>query len=126
MAYSEKSFNKLRLVFYLLLSITLPSCGLLSDPQMTKASIQPNSTYLEDAAFSPNPILVHFGGTVVWKNNDSVIHSIVGDAKSGVCAFKSDEINQGRTYKKTFLKRITCNYYCGVHGKTMRGKIIVR
>ncbi len=126
MAYIEKSFKRPRLIFCLLLWMTLPSCDLFSDPQRTKVSIQPDSTFLEDAAFSPNPILVHFGGTVVWKNNDKVIHSIVGDAKSGICAFKSDEINQGRTFKKTFLKRTTCNYYCGVHGKTMRGKIIVR
>ncbi|MEC4678180.1 MAG: plastocyanin/azurin family copper-binding protein [Nitrospirota bacterium] len=126
MTYLEKRFKKPQMIIGLLACVAFSSCDLFPDPQSTKISIQPDSTYLEDAAFSPNPTIVHFGGTVVWKNNDKVIHSIVGDAKSGVCAFKSDEINQGRTYKKTFLKRTTCNYYCGVHGKTMRGKIIVR
>jgi len=99
---------------------------MLPDPQSTNVSIQPDSTYLEDAAFYPNPAIFYFGGTVIWKNNDAFIHSIVGDAKSGICAFKSDGINQGGTFKKTFPKRTTCNYYCGIHGKTMRGKIIVR
>lgn len=116
----------LRLPFALLVCFGLSGCDLLPDPQRTKVSMLFNATHMGDAAFYPNPVIVHFGGTVVWKNDDEVIHSIVGDAKTGVCAFKSDGINQGGTFKKTFSKRTTCNYYCGIHGRTMRGKIIIR
>ncbi len=79
-----------------------------------------------DSAFYPNPAIVNLGGHVVWKNNDDFIHSIVGDAEEGICAFKSEAINQGMTFKKVFSKPVTCNYYCGIHGRTMRGKIVVR
>lgn len=126
MTYLDQCLKTLHSIFFLLFYFLLSSCDLLSDPQAIKVSIQPDSTFLEDAAFYPNPVIVHFGGTVIWKNNDAFLHSVVGDAKSGVCAFKSDAINQGQTFKKTFFKRTTCNYYCGIHGKTMRGKIIVR
>lgn len=126
MAYLVKHFKTLRPALCLLTCFGLSACDLLPDPQRIKISIQPNSTYLEEAAFYPNPAIVYFGGSVVWKNNDAVLHSIVGDAKSGVCAFRSEAINQGETFKKTFPKRTTCNYYCGIHGKTMRGKIIIR
>lgn len=126
MAYSDRDFDTLRFIFCLLVCFGLSACDLFPDPQRVGVSIQADSSYLGDAAFYPNPAIVYFGGTVIWKNNDKVLHSIVGDAKSGVCAFKSDAINQGATFKKTFPKRTSCTYYCEIHGKTMRGKIIIR
>lgn len=101
-------------------------CDFFPNPQQKDISIVFQSSDLGDSAFSPNPAIVHFGGTVVWKNNDKLTHSIVGDAKQGICAFKSDGIAPRGTFKKTFSKRVTCAYYCGIHGKAMRGKIIVR
>ncbi|MFQ5588347.1 MAG: hypothetical protein ACE5F7_05860 [Nitrospiria bacterium] len=110
----------------ILLTMSLSGCGLLSDPQKKEVSIVLEASDLGDSAFSPNPVVVHFGGHIVWKNDDKLPHSIVGDAKHGVCAFKSDGIMPRGRFKKTFHRRVTCNYYCGIHGRDMRGRIIVR
>ena len=103
----------------------LHGCDLFPDPMRQKVSIRFESSDLGDSAFSPNPVRVPIGGRVVWHNDDNRLHSIVGDAKKGLCAFRSDGIGPGKNFSKSFFKRITCNYYCGIHAKAMRGKIIV-
>lgn len=103
----------------------LQSCDLFPDPMRQKVSIRFKSSDLGDAAFSPNPIRVPLGGRVVWRNDDNRLHSIVGDAKKGPCVFRSDGIGPGKSFSKSFFKKITCNYYCGIHARAMRGKIIV-
>ncbi len=112
------------------LSLSLSGCDLISDPQKRVVSIVLNAANLGDSAFSPNPVRAHFGGHIVWHNNDKQIHSIVGDAQQGACAFKSEAslphgIRQGQRFSQTFLRRVICNYYCGIHGRGMRGRIIV-
>jgi len=113
-------------VLFLLGFFSFQSCDFLPDPQMRKVTILPESAKLGQRAFSPNPIRVPIAGRVVWFNADREKHSIFGDARSGPCAFRSDEINQRQSFSKSFFKRMTCNYYCGIHGRAaMRGKIIV-
>ncbi len=114
------------IIFSCILIISLSACDLFPNPQQKDISIVLGASDLGDAAFFPNLAVVHFGGSVVWKNNDKLTHSIVGDAKHGICAFKSDGIAPRGTFKKTFSKRVTCDYYCGIHGRAMRGRIIVR
>ncbi len=113
-------------VVFLQFVILISSCEWIPDPQKKSVSILFESSELGDSAFSPNPAIVHFGGHVVWTNDDKILHSIVGDAEHGICAFKSDGIIPGGKFKKTFSKRVTCAYYCGIHGRAMRGKIIVK
>ncbi len=111
-------------LFFLSL-FALSACDLFPDPQLRKISIRPNSSKLGDSAFSPNPVRVPLGGRIIWHNDDSLPHSVVSEAKKGFCAFRSEPINQQQSFKKSFFKRMTCDYYCGIHGRDMRGKIIV-
>lgn len=114
-----------------LLAVLIPLLGLLlgcefpSDPQVRRVSIVLNAQVLGDAAFSPNPIIVPWGGHIIWTNDDNIAHSIIGDAEDGPCAFKSDPFGPGKKFKKAFQKKVVCKYYCGLHGRDMRGRIEV-
>jgi len=114
-------------IFFILSIIpTLGLSGCLpSDPQRRQVSIVLDASEKGDSAFSPNPVIVPFGGRVVWLNDDVMEHSIVGDAKSGPCAFRSEVIGHGKRFQKSFFQRGVCRYHCGLHGQSMRGKIIV-
>ena len=83
------------------------------------------STNLGDGAFSPNPVRVPVGGRVVWKNDDVMEHDMVGEAKQGPCAFKSGPLGFGKRFSHSFFKKAICDYYCALHGRTMRGQVIV-
>lgn len=112
-------------VIVFLMTFLLFGCA-FPDPQMKKVTIVREASNKGDAAFSPNPVIIPLGGRVVWKNRDAMEHSIVGDAKNGPCAFQSEPIVFGKKYKKSFFRRVTCDYYCGLHGRSMRGRIIVQ
>ncbi len=122
---SNPCLSAILILFVFLSLFALQGCDFFPDPQRRVVSIRLESANLGDAAFSPNPVRVPIGGRVVWRNDDKQPHSIVGDAKKGLCAFRSDEMGSGKSFSKLFFKPVTCNYYCGIHFKAMRGKIIV-
>ncbi len=109
----------------LIYSVGLLGCEFPGDPQLKRVAIVLKAEFLGDEAFTPNPVRVPLAGKIVWKNEDNIAHSIVGDAESGPCAFRSEPIAPGRRFKKVFHQRVVCRYYCGLHGRTMRGKFIV-
>jgi plastocyanin len=106
-------------------SLGLSGCEFPSDPQVKRVVIVLKAEFLGDEAFTPNPVRVPLAGKIIWKNEDNVSHSIVGDAESGPCAFRSKPIGPGKRFKKVFHQRVVCRYYCGLHGRTMRGKFVV-
>ncbi|MFQ5598360.1 MAG: plastocyanin/azurin family copper-binding protein [Nitrospiria bacterium] len=112
-------------VGFLAVFFSVQGCDFLPDPQRRKVAILLNSSEMGESAFSPNPVVVHLGGRVVWRNDDVLEHAIKGDAKQGPCAFESGPIGYGERYSQSFFERVTCNYYCALHGRTMRGRIIV-
>ena len=61
------------------------------------------------------------GTTVEWKNNDPLMHSVTAVNKS----FDSGLIQPGRTYRHTFTKAGTFNFYCVPH-PFMKGTIVVK
>ena len=103
----------------------LPGCDLFPDPQASKVTIRPKSSELGESAFTPNPVRVPLGGRVVWQNDDVLEHVMVGDAERGPCVFKSGPIGFGKRFSQSFFERASCDYYCALHGRTMRGRIIV-
>lgn len=123
---SDRNITRLYLTGCIALMMILAACEFIPDPQKKKVSIVRGASDLGDAAFFPNPVIVQLGGHVVWRNNDKLPHSIVGDAKHGICAFRSDGIRARKTFSLTFSQRVTCTYYCGIHGRAMRGRIIVQ
>jgi nitrite reductase (NO-forming) len=95
-----------------------------------RISIVKGATTLGDEAYSPNPLRIKVGSTVVWTNNDNIIHTVtsgtpnaenVGEAfDSGLTAF----ITPAKTYSNKFTNTGEFTYFCRVH-PTMIGKIIV-
>lgn len=112
-------------IVFLLGLFSLHACDFLPDPQRRKVTIVSRSSELGDSAFSPNPVIIPVGGRIVWRNDDVMEHAVVGDAKEGPCVFKSEPIGHGEKFSKSFFERVVCEYYCALHGRTMRGKIIV-
>jgi glucose/arabinose dehydrogenase len=105
---------------------------------ITAVSIEPDASDLGDKAFNPGDVNIKVGDTVVWTNNDPIIHTIVEgspslpspastirpEASTTGIGFDSGFLNQGMTFKHTFDKSGIFNYYCSVH-PTMIGKVVV-
>jgi plastocyanin len=78
--------------------------------------------------YSPDTITVVIGvnNTVVWTNDDSVIHTVYSSCTpAGVAAFNSPHIAPGATYSQTFTVAGTYTYYCTLHS-WMSGTVIVK
>lgn len=86
-----------------------------------KASVAASPVVLIDQmAFSPEVMKVRAGTEVVWKNNDSSIHTATADDGS----FASPPMDQGDVFKKMFTKPGIYSYTCEMH-PFMSGKIVV-
>jgi aldose sugar dehydrogenase len=110
----------------------------IGQKNITAVSIEPDASDLADKAFNPATINIKVGDTVTWTNNDPVIHTVVQgsptlpspqstirpEASTTTTGFKSGFLSQGMTFKHTFDKPGTFNYYCSVH-PTMIGKVVV-
>ena len=86
-------------------------------------------------SFSPNPVTLHVGAAIAWKNNDTIVHQIVQDSGgqgggggyggggSGGSGFTTDQVTPGATTSSiTFAKAGVITYHCAIH-PDMRGSI---
>ena len=76
---------------------------------------------LRNTTFVPGRIQVTAGTTVVWRNEDQLIHTVTANDKS----FDSGLLQPGKTYRRTFDKPGTYSYYCIPH-PFMKGVVVVR
>jgi plastocyanin len=76
---------------------------------------------LRNTAFVPGRIQVNAGTTVVWRNDDQLIHTVTANDKS----FDSGLLQPGKTYRRTFDKPGQYPYYCLPH-PFMKGVVVVR
>ena len=67
--------------------------------------------------FMPSKIAVRVNQTVVWNNDDNVLHNItsgtINDEHDGI--FGSDLILPGSSFKHKFVRKGTYKYYCLIH-----------
>jgi plastocyanin len=117
---------------------TAATTAISGQKNVIAVSIEPGASDLADKAFNPSTVNIKVGDTVVWTNNDPVIHTVVEGSPSLPSAqstirpeastlpaeFKSGFLSQGMTFEHTFDKPGTFNYYCSVH-PTMIGKVVV-
>lgn len=79
-------------------------------------------------AYEPNPIYVKEGQTVIWTNNDYIVHTVTqGPLSVGIdtaLRFDSGILLRGYSFSHLFDKEGTYNYYCTIH-PWMVGKVIV-
>jgi len=96
----------------------------------THVSIVNGATTLGDKAFSPNHIKLKVGSTVIWTNDDSIIHTVTSGAPntpnagqvfdSGLTSLKSPS----KIYSHKFTSTGEFSYFCRLH-PTMVGEIEV-
>ena len=89
-------------------------------------------------SFSPNPVSLHVGQSVAWKNGDAIVHQVVqdsgggaGDAGgyggggSGGAGFDMGQISAGAmTPSLSFTIAGTAKYHCAIH-PSMTGTITI-
>jgi plastocyanin len=76
---------------------------------------------LRNTAFVPGRIQITAGTTVVWRNDDQLIHTVTANDKS----FDSGLLQPGKSYRRTFDKAGQYAYYCQPH-PFMKGVVVVR
>jgi plastocyanin len=98
-----------------------------------QVSIVPGASVLTDDAYSPNPVEVAVGQTIVWTNDDTAFHTVtsgtVGAADAGKLfdsglAGPNALISKGKTFEHTFDTAGEYPYFCTLH-PAMVGTVIV-
>lgn len=95
------------------------------------ADIVPGALYKSNDAYSPNPLRIPAGTTVVWTNNDTTIHTVTSgnptDGPDGQFGGTTDNptlIFANGKFQYTFETEGEFMYYCTLHPQMM-GKVIV-
>lgn len=86
--------------------------------QSAEPAAQNPAVHMSDFAFKPDTLTIHAGQTVVFQNDDDVTHNVTADA------FKSGDVEGGKSWKHTFDKAGTYAYVCTYH-PGMKGTIAV-
>ena len=68
---------------------------------------------IERNAFNPADVTVMQGGTILWVNGDTQVHSVTADDGS----FDSGDIAAGGSYSFTFTAIGPHTYHCKYHGE---------
>ncbi|MEK7089289.1 MAG: plastocyanin/azurin family copper-binding protein [Patescibacteria group bacterium] len=117
-----------------------PACAPINVPPPTSATVQtPEPTpvapvapavvekptshtlVIKNMAFDKFPtVTIRKGDTIVWKNSDTVGHTVTGD-KGGPA---SQTIPVGGTYSYTFTSVETFPYHCSIH-PSMKAMVVV-
>jgi plastocyanin len=86
--------------------------------ELAKAPLTAN-VMIKGFAFTPNPLKIKAGTTVIWTNQDSAPHLVKFDS------FESDTLSNGGSYEHRFDTAGTYDYSCGIH-PSMKGQIVVQ
>lgn len=84
-------------------------------------SIVAGAMTLGASAFAPNPVSVAAGTTVIWKNNDSITHTVT----SNTAGQFDMTIAAGGSASHTFSSAGSFPYHCSIAGHTMTGTVTV-
>ncbi|HVX58160.1 MAG TPA: cupredoxin domain-containing protein [Candidatus Saccharimonadales bacterium] len=77
---------------------------------------------IKNMMFTPSQVTISKGGTVTWKNDDNISHTVDVDQGEGP---HSSNIAPGQSFSYTFYKTGSYQYHCRIHS-SMRGTIVVR
>lgn len=119
------------------LNITENNNTVSSQPHNVSATILPGAGALGEKAFSPNPINITLGETVIWTNDDDsspAFHTVtsgngasdpnLGNEFDSGLAGPHALLTKGTTFSHTFGAIGEFPYFCQLH-PTMVGKVIV-
>lgn len=85
------------------------------------ASAKEMHVSISNFTFEPQTTTIVHGETVRFVNSDDMVHTIV--AADG--SFRSNALDTGDSFAKTFTKPGTYAYFCGLH-PFMKGTIVVK
>lgn len=68
---------------------------------------------MQNSAFTPGSVTVMIGGSILWANNDNVVHTVTADNGS----FDSGDLQPGTTFGVTFNVVGPQYYHCKYHGE---------
>lgn len=86
-----------------------------------KAPVTNNVVTIANFAFKPAVLEIKAGQKVIWKQNDSAMHTVVSVNNF----FTSGTLRQGDEFGLVFNNAGEYDYRCGIH-PSMTGKIIVK
>jgi plastocyanin len=100
-----------------------PPSAAARTPQRRPPAARPAvvTVVLRNSTFVPGRVQVNAGTTVVWRNDDQLIHTVTANDKS----FDSGLLQPGKTYRRTFDKPGQYPYFCLPH-PFMKGVVVVR
>ncbi len=75
---------------------------------------------IDNFTFSPTPVTVPAGATIVWVNEDDIPHSIYCEALN----LRSHPLDTNDRFAHQFDQPGSFDYVCGIHPH-MRGRIVV-
>ena len=112
------------LLFYLVVVGFSAKAAPVAQSSAALVQIVPNASTSGNLAYDPDTIKVVIGvnNTVVWRNNDNVVHTATGDNFTG---FTTGNINPGASASYTFNTAGTYPYHCIYH-PGMVGTVIVK
>ena len=82
---------------------------------------EPFVVLIQNSAFVPDSLVIPVGGTVRWRNEDTVAHTVTS---SPAGPLDSGQIPAGERFEFTFTAPGTYTYVCTNH-PSMTGKVIV-
>jgi len=106
------------------LALFLAIFGMVGSVPVAAQSNTVQVSIVSTTTYSPAVVTVVIGinNTVVWTNNDNVVHTVTGTNLTG---FNSGNISPGATYSYTFDTPGVYPYKCLIH-PTMTGTVIVK
>lgn len=113
-------FPVILVLLTLLTSLTCSKSSYNNDDDGNGGNNNPPTVYMKNATFTSASLTITVGGTVVWVNDDTMVHTVT--AKDG--SFNSGDIQVNGSYSKTFSATGTYPYQCLYH-TTMVGTIVV-
>jgi plastocyanin len=88
---------------------------------LVPASAAEPTVTISNFAFTPSELKVAAGSTVIFKNSDDTVHSLVADDGG----FRSPALDTDGEFSHAFTRPGTYTYHCGLH-PFMQGKIVVQ
>lgn len=79
-----------------------------------------HTVVISSMQFNPAELTVHKGDSVVFINNDLVVHDITQEPDK---AWTSSNLSPGQSYRMAVME--SSNYNCSIH-PTMKGKLAVQ
>lgn len=113
--------KKIILFSALAIAITAASCSKDDDVTIPPYNNVADTVYMKNGVYSPNPVEVNSGRSIMWVNDDSTEHTVTADDGT----FSSGIMPPGSIYIGTFNRMDTIPYHCQVH-PSMKAVIIVQ